>query len=157
MYNPEKRAWRGRSYKKGGRNVRALREAFVGDEGSDPVDPPAEVVLPTFFVVEQTGSLSNPTVRRIEVEGQEAVATYDSLQRSWEYDDRLISIHIEDAEGRSFRPTADYSGICGVRYALPLVEITSNLADEPSDADLAEWYAREEERMDGLHKDSLYW
>lgn len=26
-YNPEKRAWRGRSYKKGGRLVRDLRDA----------------------------------------------------------------------------------------------------------------------------------
>ena len=25
-YNPEKRAWRGRSYKKGGKNVRELRD-----------------------------------------------------------------------------------------------------------------------------------
>jgi len=26
-YNPERRAWRHRSYKKGGKNIRALREA----------------------------------------------------------------------------------------------------------------------------------
>lgn len=26
-YNPEKRAWRGKSYKKGGKRVRALRDA----------------------------------------------------------------------------------------------------------------------------------
>lgn len=34
-YNPEKRAWRGRSHKKGGKRVRALREAVkvVGDLG----------------------------------------------------------------------------------------------------------------------------
>lgn len=28
-YNPEKRAWRGKSYRKGGRRVRALREALA--------------------------------------------------------------------------------------------------------------------------------
>lgn len=28
-YNPEKRAWKGRSYKKGGRRVRALRDAVA--------------------------------------------------------------------------------------------------------------------------------
>jgi len=28
-YNPEKRAWKGRSYKKGGKRVRALREKVV--------------------------------------------------------------------------------------------------------------------------------
>lgn len=28
-YNPERRAWRGRSYKKGGRRVRALRDALA--------------------------------------------------------------------------------------------------------------------------------
>lgn len=32
-YNPEKRAWRGRSYKKGGRRVKELKEKPVKDEG----------------------------------------------------------------------------------------------------------------------------
>lgn len=106
-----------------------------------------------YVVVEQTGDLANPSVRRIPVEGgQEAVTTYDSLKRSWEYDDRLISIHIEDAHGRSFHPSAEHSEF-GTRYSLPLVEVAS----EPSDADIDEWYAREEERMDGIHKDSLFW
>lgn len=153
MYNPEKRAWRGRSYKNG-RQVKDLRSAYLADNGSEPVEETPAPVLPTFFVVEQTGDLANPTVRRIECEGaEEAVSTYGSLQRSWEYDDRLICIYIEDAEGRSFRPTSEYSEFSGSRYSLPLVEVPS----EPSDADLAEWQAREEERMDGTHKDSLYW
>ena len=30
-YNPEKRAWRGRSYRKGGRRVRTLREKILAD------------------------------------------------------------------------------------------------------------------------------
>ena len=30
-YNPEKRAWRGRSYKRGGVRVRALREKWIKD------------------------------------------------------------------------------------------------------------------------------
>jgi hypothetical protein len=29
-HNPEKKAWKGRSYRKGGKNVRALRATFNG-------------------------------------------------------------------------------------------------------------------------------
>lgn len=32
-YNPEKRAWRGKSYKKHGLRVRDLRDAFRDDDG----------------------------------------------------------------------------------------------------------------------------
>jgi len=39
-YNPERRAWRGRSYKKGGENVRKLREEQpCNDAVSDAVSP----------------------------------------------------------------------------------------------------------------------
>lgn len=34
-YNPERKTWRGRSYKKGGQRVRALRDAAVAD-GHEP-------------------------------------------------------------------------------------------------------------------------
>lgn len=130
MYNPEKRAWRGRSYKMGGRQVRDLRSAYLADEGSEPLEAPAEVALPTFVVVEQTGDLANPTVQRFECRGEaEAVSTYGSIQSSWEYDDRFIGAHIEDADGRRFHPTSEHSVFSGTRYSLPLVVIALNTVE----------------------------
>jgi hypothetical protein len=50
-YNPEARAWRGRSYRKGGQNIRELRARVVADDietlDVDPVNLDAPVSTPS--------------------------------------------------------------------------------------------------------------
>lgn len=55
-HNPEKRVWRGRSYRKGGERVAELRAAQIEDEGENPdsADPLADLfALPWWNLVNQ--------------------------------------------------------------------------------------------------------
>ena len=118
-YNPEKSAWRGRSYRKGGQSVRALRDAFVEGEEVRVEEVPAPE--PVFYVVEVTEHLP---VKRHECRGAaEAIVVYKSVRDAWTWDDRFLGVHIEDSTGRKFRPSADLSGISGPHYKLPLIEV----------------------------------
>ena len=121
-YNPESRAWRGRSYKNG-RQVRDLRDAHLEDRGAEPEEAPAAPPVEKTFVVIVV--VSGKEYSRIFCENAAtAVEDYSAMQRSWEYDDRLDYIEIRDADGKLFRPTADNSGICGPRYLLPLTAVS---------------------------------
>lgn len=113
-YNPEKRAWRGRSYRNGG-IVRDLREAAEeADAFEDAIEAPPP---PTFFVVEVI-DLDGGERRHECVGAADAVATFTALYEP--LDDRVITMFIEDTEGRRFLPTL--VGDVYRTYELPLVE-----------------------------------
>lgn len=63
---------------------------------------------------------------------------------------------MSDAEKAEINRQEDEKESYKANFAGSDISLEDGLSDEPSDEDLAEWYARMEEQLNG-HKDSIYW